>query len=70
MASRARGKGEPAKTSSDSASVLNPGDQARPGTIGTGENACAKCRGTGRVSGERCDQCGGTGRIIEGIGGG
>lgn len=48
---------------------LNPGDEAEPGTPGTGENICPDCRGTGRRDGELCPNCGGTGRIIEGIGG-
>ena len=28
---------------------LNPGDQAKPGTPGTGENLCPDCGGSGRV---------------------
>ena len=47
----------------------NPGDEAAPGTPGTGEAVCPVCRGSGRRAGEACDNCGGTGRIIEGIGG-
>jgi DnaJ-class molecular chaperone len=70
MASKAQDKRKPEKSSSESASVLNPGDQAKPGTPGTGENVCVKCHGTGRIGNERCDQCGGSGRVIEGIGGG
>jgi DnaJ-class molecular chaperone len=49
---------------------MNPGDQAPPGTPGTGENVCPKCKGTGRLDGERCEFCGGTGKIREGLGGG
>lgn len=49
---------------------LNPGDQAQPGTPGTGENICAECKGTGRIGVVACPNCGGTGKIIEGIGGG
>ena len=48
---------------------LNPGDQAAPGTPGTGENSCPICRGTGQVDGGECQNCGGTGVIVEGIGG-
>jgi hypothetical protein len=48
---------------------LNPGDQAPPGTPGTGENICRTCHGTGTVDGRRCDTCGGTGKVIEEIGG-
>jgi DnaJ-class molecular chaperone len=55
---------------SESASTLNPGDQAKPGTVGTGENVCVKCHGTGRISDKPCEQCGGSGRVIQGIGGG
>jgi hypothetical protein len=47
-----------------------PGDEAPPGTPGTGENLCPRCRGSGRLDGEACPHCGGTGRIVEGIGGG
>jgi DnaJ-class molecular chaperone len=49
---------------------LKPGDQAPPGTPGTGENTCPKCRGTGKLDGKPCQNCRGTGKIIEGIGGG
>jgi hypothetical protein len=49
---------------------LNPGDEAQPGTPGTGENTCPACSGTGRVSNAPCQECGGTGVITEGIGGG
>lgn len=48
---------------------LNPGDQARPGTPGTGENTCPECGGSGRVEGRACQSCGGTGKVIEGVGG-
>ena len=46
-----------------------PGDEAAPGTPGTGENLCRHCNGTGRHDGQSCPECGGTGKIIEGIGG-
>ncbi|HEX6956662.1 MAG TPA: hypothetical protein VF194_01630 [Ferrovibrio sp.] len=50
---------------------LNPGDQAGPGTPGTGENICPQCQGRGRLEeGRPCPDCGGSGKIIEGIGGG
>ena len=48
---------------------VNPGDDAPPGTPGTGEDTCPKCRGTGKVDGQTCQNCGGTGKIVEGIGG-
>jgi DnaJ-class molecular chaperone len=47
-----------------------PGDEAQPGTPGTGEEACPVCGGSGRIDGHACEACDGTGRIIEGIGGG
>jgi DnaJ-class molecular chaperone len=49
---------------------LNSGDQAKPGTPGTGENTCPDCGGSGRLGAQPCRTCGGTGRIIEGISGG
>jgi DnaJ-class molecular chaperone len=48
---------------------LNPGDQASPGTPGTGENICPECKGTGQVDAHPCRNCGGSGKIIEGVGG-
>lgn len=48
---------------------LNPGDDAAPGTPGTGENVCPRCRGTGRLDDADCPECGGTGKVVEGIGG-
>jgi hypothetical protein len=59
---------KPRSTTPDS-DAMNPGDEAPPGTPGTGENICPKCRGTGRLGNQRCENCGGTGKIIEGIGG-
>ncbi|MFL5117946.1 MAG: hypothetical protein ACJ8DG_20205 [Microvirga sp.] len=50
--------------------TTNPGDEAKPGTPGTGENVCPRCHGTGKFEGANCPDCGGTGKIIEGIGGG
>jgi hypothetical protein len=48
---------------------VNPGDQARPGTPGTGENICPECGGKGTRDGKPCTNCGGTGKVIEGVGG-
>lgn len=48
---------------------LNPGDQAQPGTPGTGENICPECKGSGRIGATACQNCGGTGKIVEGVGG-
>ena len=46
-----------------------PGDEAEPGTPGTGENLCRQCGGSGEQGGESCPVCGGSGKVIEGIGG-
>lgn len=48
---------------------MSPGDQAPPGTPGTGENICPVCSGEGTVDGQKCVNCGGTGMVIEGISG-
>jgi hypothetical protein len=49
---------------------LSPGDEAAPGTPGTGENICRECGGTGALANGRiCPMCEGLGRIIEGLGG-
>jgi RecJ-like exonuclease len=50
-------------------SSINPGDEAVPGTPGTGENICPVCSGSGRSDAGECQNCGGTGKVIEGIGG-
>jgi len=50
---------------------LNPGDDAEPGTPGTGEDICDACAGKGTLpDGKACPQCGGSGHVIVGIGGG
>jgi DnaJ-class molecular chaperone len=50
---------------------MAPGDEAPPGTPGTGEDVCPRCNGSGRVEGDaECPECGGTGRVVEGVGGG
>lgn len=48
---------------------LNPGDDAAPGTPGTGEDVCPKCNGSGRQGEDECQNCGGLGKVIRGIGG-
>lgn len=50
-------------------SPMSPGDEARPGTPGTGENVCPACGGSGHVDGRPCPNCEGTGRVTVGIGG-
>jgi DnaJ-class molecular chaperone len=48
---------------------LNPGDEAVPGTPGTGEDICPDCHGKGRIDGVPCPNCGGSGKIVGAIGG-
>ncbi|MDB5840693.1 MAG: hypothetical protein JWQ23_2645 [Herminiimonas sp.] len=55
--------------STPSKGQMNPGDDAPPGTPGTGEDICPDCKGTGKIGNAECQTCGGTGKIIEGIGG-
>ncbi len=47
----------------------NPGDEAEPGTPGTGENICRACGGSGKQGTRECPNCGGTGTVVEGVGG-
>ncbi|UGQ49013.1 hypothetical protein [Massilia endophytica] len=50
---------------------LSPGDEAAPGTPGSGDDTCPVCNGSGKTpDGKDCSYCGGTGIITEGIGGG
>lgn len=48
---------------------VSPGDQAKPGTPGTGEVICRECRGSGTVNGAPCRNCGGSGKVVAGVGG-
>lgn len=48
---------------------LSPGDQAAPGTPGTGENVCPECKGSGQRDAAPCPNCSGTGKVVEGVGG-
>ncbi len=50
-------------------SDTNPGDEAEPGTPGTGENICRACGGSGKQGNNECPNCGGTGKVVEGVGG-
>ena len=54
----------------NTADGTNPGDEAAPGTPGTGENICRTCNGSGEQEGKTCPECGGTGKVIEGLAGG
>lgn len=50
---------------------LSPGDEAAPGTPGSGEDVCPRCHGSGKQDDDSdCPLCDGTGKITEGIGGG
>lgn len=49
---------------------MSPGDEAPPGTPGTGEDICPRCAGTGKLAGGDCPHCQGTGKVTSGIGGG
>lgn len=48
---------------------INPGDEAAPGTPGTGEAVCPRCGGSGRLGTRECPDCGGSGKVIRAIGG-
>ncbi len=58
------------KEGTDPATGMRPGDEAPPGTVGTGEDVCPDCQGTGKVQGSSCKTCGGTGKVTKAIGGG
>ncbi|WP_241665517.1 DUF2934 domain-containing protein [Teichococcus oryzae] len=60
----------PEGASSSAGLPLNPGDDAAPGTPGTGEDVCPECQGSGRVANGACRKCGGTGIVIKGMAGG
>jgi hypothetical protein len=60
----------PESTTPPQAAALSPGDDAPPGTPGTGDDVCPECQGSGRVSGMKCEKCGGTGIVTKGIAGG
>jgi hypothetical protein len=47
----------------------NSGDEAEPGTPGTGDARCPKCAGSGKQGGEDRPNRGGTGTITEGVDG-
>ena len=48
---------------------MAPGDEAPPGTPGTGEDLCPVCSGSGKKDGDDCEECAGTGRVTRGVGG-
>jgi len=52
-----------------------PEDDPKPGTMGTGEDICPDCHGSGKQPDEKgkptaliCERCDGSGIITEGIG--
>ena len=49
--------------------TLTPGDEAAPGTAGTGDDICPECHGKGSIGGSPCPNCGGSGTITRAIGG-
>ncbi|MDB5730564.1 MAG: hypothetical protein JWQ03_459, partial [Variovorax sp.] len=54
----------------DNLPPAHAGDEASPGTPGTGEGLCRRCGGSGRVDdGTPCPECDGTGKVTVGIGG-
>jgi hypothetical protein len=66
------GRKDPGSAPAQAAPSLQPrnrGDEATPGTPGTGEAVCPQCNGTGRFNGHPCPNCGATGKIIKGVGG-
>lgn len=48
---------------------MAPGDEAPPGTPGTGEDVCPRCGGSGKLAAGTCPNCQGTGKVTVGIGG-
>jgi hypothetical protein len=47
--------------------LMAPGDEAPPGTPGTGEDLCPDCSGRGRLDGQECGACLGRGRVVKAI---
>lgn len=58
------------ETKAQEQATAKPGNEASPETVGTGENTCPQCHGTGKIKGRPCPKCLGTGTVVEGIGGG
>ncbi len=57
-------------TTSGTSDEMAPGDEAPPGTTGTGEAVCPDCGGSGRRGEAACPTCAGTGKVVKAIGGG
>jgi DnaJ-class molecular chaperone len=47
--------------------AMAPGDEAPPGTPGTGEDVCPECGGSGRLERGPCETCLGRGRVVKAI---
>ena len=63
--------GAPSPVRVEASQALSPGDEAAPGTIGSGDDVCPVCAGSGKnASDGGCPNCRGTGIVTEGIGGG
>ncbi|HMC17188.1 MAG TPA: hypothetical protein VKI18_16245 [Albitalea sp.] len=58
-----------AGSSVEAPAPMSPGDEAPPGTPGTGEDVCPRCGGSGRLANGPCPECDGTGKVTRGIGG-
>jgi DnaJ-class molecular chaperone len=63
-------KSPDAGTSATGDAALKPGDQAKPGTPGTGQNVCPECNGSGRAGSGKCPNCNGSGTVTTGVAGG
>lgn len=48
---------------------MAPGDEAPPGTEGTGDDVWPRCAGSGQVDGKPCPECEGAGTVVRGVGG-
>ena len=60
---------QPAGAQTGPSAPMAPGDEAPPGTPGTGENICRDCGGSGHKGGSECPTCQGSGVVTVGIGG-
>jgi len=57
----------PARQEQPPEAMMAPGDEAPPGTPGTGDDICPTCGGSGKVKDGTCEYCLGRGRIVRGI---
>ncbi|MBC5766538.1 hypothetical protein [Ramlibacter albus] len=63
------GEEDPGASIDMSQAPMAPGDEAPPGTPGTGEDVCPRCGGSGKLAGTTCPECQGRGKVTVGIGG-